>query len=438
MLLDCVGIGVGPFNLSLACLAERVPEIKAVFLEERRKFTWHSGMQLPDARIQVSHFKDLVTLSDPTNPYTFVSYLQEKGRLYHFLNARFDAVLRQEFEAYLAWAFDKNTLVRPDHAVIGVTFENDFSVASSKGQFWTKNLSVGVGRIPNLPGCVKGLDNVGLLHTSDYRSHSLSTCGKSICVVGGGQSGAEVFLDLLSRPPDERPARISWISRRANFEPLDDSPFANELFTPHFSNIHFKLDKLSKQNVLKQFKLASDGISEATLAQVYQALYRLRFVEESEVETQLISNAMLIGCAKRTDGAHALSFRTNAQGVVFDEIADIVIFATGYRPRPLTILGDIASRFEMSCGEPRIREDFSVVWDGPKDRKIFLVNSSPFQRGIADPNLSLNAWRSETILASLCGYEAPARREAPGFVNWNHNTSEEPLRPFRPLKTFGE
>lgn len=418
MPLDCVGIGVGPFNLSLACLAEPVTKLKAVFLEQKPEFTWHSGMQLPDARIQVSHFKDLVMLADPTNPYTFISYLQENGRLYHFLNAGFDAILRREFETYLTWAFNKNSLVHPNHSVTDVRFDNLFSVVSDKGTFEARNLSIGVGRVPNLPECVSRLDSPAMLHTSQYMTELPRVRGKSVCIVGGGQSGAEVFLDLVSRPVPERPARISWVTRRANFDPLDDSPFANELFTPHFSDAHFQLDELAKRNALKQFKLASDGISAATLADIYQALYRLRFVEQGSLETQLLSNASLISCAKRSDGAHALSFRTNVQGSVFDEVSDVAIFATGYRPRPLSFLGDIASRFDMSGGEPAVRKDFSIIWDGPEDRKIYLINGSPFQRGIADPNLSLNAWRSQTILASLLGKTAPARREEASFLSW--------------------
>ncbi|ESZ23740.1 SidA/IucD/PvdA family monooxygenase [Mesorhizobium sp. L2C067A000] len=37
--------------------------------------------------------------------------LYENGRLYHFLNAQFEAVLRSEFEQYLNWAFHRNPLV---------------------------------------------------------------------------------------------------------------------------------------------------------------------------------------------------------------------------------------------------------------------------------------------------------------------------------------
>jgi len=64
---DLAGVGVGPFNLSIAALADGQP-IDARFLEAEDVFRWHPGMMLPDARLQMSPLKDLVTPVEPTNP----------------------------------------------------------------------------------------------------------------------------------------------------------------------------------------------------------------------------------------------------------------------------------------------------------------------------------------------------------------------------------
>jgi len=64
-----------------------------------------------------------------------------------------------------------------------------------------------------------------------------------VVVVGGGQSAAEVVIDLRSRlqdvlssPPNEdgNPARheIDLIISRGSLKPSDDSPFSNEIFDP--------------------------------------------------------------------------------------------------------------------------------------------------------------------------------------------------------------
>src|SRR5262249_34599199 len=88
---DCVGIGVGPANLSLASLLYGHREVSNLFIERNPTFGWHDDQQIAGASLQVSPLKDLVTLADPTNVFSFLSYLHAEGRIYHFINARFDA-----------------------------------------------------------------------------------------------------------------------------------------------------------------------------------------------------------------------------------------------------------------------------------------------------------------------------------------------------------
>jgi len=52
--LDLAGIGIGPFNLSLAAQLDSVPELGARFFERRSRFDWHPGMMLPDVELQSS------------------------------------------------------------------------------------------------------------------------------------------------------------------------------------------------------------------------------------------------------------------------------------------------------------------------------------------------------------------------------------------------
>ena len=43
---DLVGVGIGPFNLSLAALCDGVPELRTLFLDRRPAFSWHPGLLL--------------------------------------------------------------------------------------------------------------------------------------------------------------------------------------------------------------------------------------------------------------------------------------------------------------------------------------------------------------------------------------------------------
>src|SRR5687768_9680025 len=104
---DLAGVGIGPFNLSLAALVARVSGLRARFFDRCPAFQWHPGMMLPGTRMQTSFLKDLVTPVDPTSPFGFLSYLVAQGRFYRFLNADFGRARRGEFASYLRWVAEQ-------------------------------------------------------------------------------------------------------------------------------------------------------------------------------------------------------------------------------------------------------------------------------------------------------------------------------------------
>ncbi len=69
---DVVGIGIGPFNLGLAALAEEGTSLKTVFFDKTQVFQWHPGMLLERSDLQVPFLADLVTFANPVSHYTFL------------------------------------------------------------------------------------------------------------------------------------------------------------------------------------------------------------------------------------------------------------------------------------------------------------------------------------------------------------------------------
>lgn len=84
-ILDVVGIGIGPFNLSLTALLAEAGYDRTVFLERKPRFSWHPGMLLEGTTLQVPFLADLVSLVAPTSRFSFLNYLQVHDRLYKFL-----------------------------------------------------------------------------------------------------------------------------------------------------------------------------------------------------------------------------------------------------------------------------------------------------------------------------------------------------------------
>ena len=78
---DFIGIGIGPFNLSIAALAEGLDGFSSLFLERKPHFSWHPGMMVPDCHMQTSFLKDLVSAVEPTNRHSFLNYLVQRGEV---------------------------------------------------------------------------------------------------------------------------------------------------------------------------------------------------------------------------------------------------------------------------------------------------------------------------------------------------------------------
>ncbi len=413
-----IGIGAGPANLSLASLLYEDPTVPNVFFDRKNSFTWHDDQLIAGATLQVSIFKDLVSLSDPTNRFSFLSYLHEHGRIYHFLNAQFTEIPRSEFRNYLEWATGKNPNIVFSETVERVEFDDVFRVVTDRRQVTADNIAVGVGTVRWVPEFAYRHLGKDQFHVSEYGQRAADLAGKRVAVVGGGQSGAEVVLDLLSKLEPERPAEVQWISRRRNYFPLDDSTFTNDFFMPDYSDYFFRLPEAARSEINSQHVLTSDGISESTLRAIYQELYRVQFIEQDARRCTLLPNRAVSSVDQLPDGSWELSLTHNDERDQTQRaVVDAVVWATGYQPAPKTFLEPLLGRIETENGEFRVDEDFAVAWDGPVDRNIFVQNAVRAQRGLPDVNLSLNAWRAQRIANRLRG--DPGSEPAVSFIDWS-------------------
>lgn len=422
----CVGVGVGPANLALASLLHPHARLTNRFLERQPAFGWHDGQQIPGATLQVSIFKDLVTLSDPTNPFSFLNYLHAKGRTYHFLNARFDAVPRLEFRNYLAWAAARNRNIEYGQTVTSVEFDGVFRIRTPDRVVTADHVAVGVGTRPWVPAHAEPNLGDSQFHITDFIPRADRLGGQRVAVVGGGQSGAEAFLDLISRPADRLPRRVTWVSRRPNYLPIDDTPFTNDFYMPDFSDLFAGLDGPTRRRFNAEQVLTSDGISQSTLVAIYQQVYKHRFLDGAPDLAALYPNREVVGTVRTSTAPWRLEMRHNDRREVPEYLeADVVIWATGYRPAAMDFLDPIAHRLERDGEEVRIDRNFAAVWDGPPGHHLFVQNNSRGQRGLADPNLSLVAFRAQRIIDRIKG--ADHEHQLPSFIEWT--SKQQPLEP---------
>lgn len=426
---DLVGIGIGPCNLSLAALAHPLAELDAVFYERRPRFDWHPGLLLDGATVQVPFLADLVTLTDPTSPWSFLAYLKAHDRLYPFYFAERFHTQRTEYDAYCRWVSQNLPGLHFGHQVDAVrwnperdVFEVDFTrldadgEAEALGRTHTRNVVLGVGTAPWVPDPLTPLveaPGVPVLHAADYLDHRDTVLAAGhVTVVGSGQSGAEIFLDLLRHRPAGR-ERLHWIGRTEAFAPMEYSKLGLEHFTPDYTRyFHALAEPVRDRLVTAQWQLHK-AVDAGTLAAIHDELYR-RTLHGGWPDTVLTPGVRVRTAGRVATTQVELHLEHEQQGSRTRLTTDAVVLATGYRPCPLDrVLAGLDPYLRRDNSErPRITEDHRLVLDPCVTGSVYVQNAELHTHGVGAPDLGLTAWRSAGILNSLTGkeqYPQPAR-----------------------------
>ncbi|MCP3469090.1 SidA/IucD/PvdA family monooxygenase [Bradyrhizobium sp. CCGUVB1N3] len=400
--LDLAGIGIGPFNLSLAAQLDSTPTLHARFFERRPCFEWHPGMMLPDVELQSSFLKDLVTSTNPTSRWSFVAYLVAHKRLFTFLNARYDAVPRREFARYFEWVADSLANLTFGTDIREISHDGrDFVLTTNGGRHRARNIALGVGASPSLPTWALSLQGDRCFHCSEAVDRLPHITSDRIVVIGGGQSGGEIVQHLLSR--DQLPNSLKWISRRHNFEPMNDTPFSNQVFSPEYIDAFRQLNDERKHAALGTHILTSDGLSLSTINAIYRRLYTLRHIEARNPDVELLPNRDVIQVDRVQDGFR-LIIRNGFDGGIEICFADVLVLATGYKFKLPDAIAPLQDRIALDRNHRLVlADDYSATWDGPRENRIFALNAGRYSHGIADSQLSLMAWRSAVIVNALLG-----------------------------------
>lgn len=418
-----IGVGIGPFNLSLAALMDKVAPGEGAFFEQKPRFSWHSELLFSDATMQTSYLKDLVTPVDPQSPYSFMNYLVQNGLFHAFVNTSRRTISRREFEMYCQWVSARlGDGLRFDSPVEDVAFDGDRFRLRARGETYTAdNVCIGTGLVPRVPDCARDFLGTNVFHAKSDRFRDLNLADKDVVIVGGGQTGIEVFRNAINDKWG-RFRSLKLFTSRQNLEPLDESPFTNEYFTPGYVEQFFGLESDRKAGIVHHQKLASDGNTPYYLEAIYNDLYRLKHVEGDRRPIAILPTRRLQGMAARGEGYRLdLDNAFTRRPEIAD--ADIVILCTGFRNAVPKALESLQSRIRFDEeGRFQLNRQFAVAWDGPAERKIYAVNFSRHMHGIAEPQTSLMAWRSATILNDVLGEKVYLTQEnAPNFISYRNS-----------------
>ncbi|GGV56407.1 monooxygenase [Streptomyces griseoloalbus] len=403
---DFVGIGLGPFNLGLACLTEPIDELNGVFLESKPHFEWHAGMFLDGAHLQTPFMSDLVTLADPTSPYSFLNYLKKKGRLYSFYIRENFYPLRVEYDDYCRWAAEQLSSIRFGTTVTEVTYDEGaglYVVATAAGETYrARHLVLGTGTVPFVPEPCRGLDG-GLFHNARYMHRKAELLEKkSVTIVGSGQSAAEIYYELLSEI-DVHGYQLNWVTRSPRFFPLEYTKLTLEMTSPDYIDYFRALPEETRYRLEKQQKGLFKGINSELIDAIFDLLYQKNVVSgDRPVPTRLLTNSSLT-TARYEDGGYTLGFRQDEQGKDFEIRTEGLVLATGYHYEPPAFLDPVRDRIRLDGhGRFDVARNYAIDVTG---RGIFLQNAGVHTHSITSPDLGMGPYRNASIIREMLGNE---------------------------------
>ncbi|MCK8613058.1 lysine N(6)-hydroxylase/L-ornithine N(5)-oxygenase family protein [Gordonia sp. C13] len=409
--VDVLAIGCGPFNLGLAALASTVDDLDVLVVDSRDEFRWHPGLMFDEARLQVGFLSDLVTLVDPTHPMSFLNYMAHTDRMYRFLVRENFYPTRVEYEAYLRWCIDRLDTLRWGTTVTGVTWDDAadaFAVTIVSGGTTStvaaRHVVVGVGTEPFVPESLSS-DSSAVVHSSDYLYHQdKAHAADTVTVIGSGQSGAEIVIDLLEANLRGGPS-VRWWTRTPWFAPLDFTKMSLEMTTPAYMDYFQSLPEEARDRIRPQHWQFHKGVSSDTLERVHELMYQ-RQLREKLNPVQLRISTEVDAIDTLADGKLRVRGRHLDTGTQLAHTTDMVIACTGYQPRPTPFLDPIDSRLHRdSRGRLVIGAAHQVEAEPALANRLFVANAEEHAVGVSAPNLDIGAVRNARILNAVTGRE---------------------------------
>jgi L-ornithine N5-monooxygenase len=139
-------------------------------------------------------------------------------------------------------------------------------------------------------------------------------------------------------------------------------------------------------------------------ADLIEELYRREYQERVQGSRRLrMMNASRVLAVDESAEGLRISIESLPSGEVQQLEADVLVYATGYRPVDMMrLLGSAGGRVERRHdGTPVVHRDYRLLLDGASDAAIYVQGGTEHSHGISSSLLSNVAVRTGEIVASI-------------------------------------
>ncbi|MCC8374882.1 MULTISPECIES: lysine N(6)-hydroxylase/L-ornithine N(5)-oxygenase family protein [Photorhabdus] len=406
---DFIAIGIGPFNLGLACLTQPLKDVHSLFIDQKPGFDWHPGMMLENSTMQTPFMSDLVTLASPTHPLSFLNYIKQKGRIYSFYIRESFFLMRKEYNQYCQWAAEQLSNLRFNTRVDSISYNEHTSLytlhcsdtlTGQQHQFVCKKLVLGTGPAPYIPKCCQPFSNQ-MVTSGDYLKNKEALQQKqSITVLGSGQSAAEIFYDLLS-DIDKFDYQLNWLTRSPRFFPLEYTKLTLEMTSPEYVDYFYSLPGEKRDALNLSHKQLYKGINSSLINDIFDLMYTKRL--NGKLNVNLYTNSELQQVSHAQNGRDlTLALFQHEQEQPFSLDTEGVVLATGYQYQIPTFIEGIHHLIRWDeKGRYGVQRNYSI----DQNNTIFIQNVELHTHGFVTPDLGMACYRNSCLIYEITGIE---------------------------------
>ncbi|MEQ1965012.1 lysine N(6)-hydroxylase/L-ornithine N(5)-oxygenase family protein [Xenorhabdus khoisanae] len=410
---DFIAIGIGPFNLGLACLVQPIQEMSSLFIDQKPAFDWHPGMMLENSTMQTPFMADLVTLASPTHPLSFLNYIKQKGRIYSFYIRESFFLMRKEYNQYCQWAAEQLSNLRFNTRVENISHDAISSLytlhcidtlTEEKHEFFCKKLVLGTGPSSYIPKCCKPFTEQMVTSGNYLKNKVALQQKKSITVLGSGQSAAEIFYDLL-QDIDIYGYQLNWVTRSPRFFPLEYTKLTLEMTSPEYVDYFYGLPENKRDALNRTQKSLYKGINNSLINEIFDLMYIKRL--NGELDVALYTNSELrqvhqITEEQGVDKKLVLDLFQQEQEAEFSLATEGVVLATGYQYQTPDFIEGIQHLIRWDKqGRYDVQRNYSI----DHNNEIFVQNVELHTHGFVTPDLGMASYRNSRLIQEITGAE---------------------------------
>ncbi|MCA4288534.1 lysine N(6)-hydroxylase/L-ornithine N(5)-oxygenase family protein [Acinetobacter baumannii] len=376
-----------------------------MFFDSKDEFDWHSGIMPEGSTLQIPFIADLVSFADPKNNYSFLNYLKLHNRLYQFFIRESFFILRAEYNLYCKWAAEQLENVHFKSFVERIDYDESrqlytVRVKQPQGEMKvvTKNLVLGTGTTPITPKFCQGYPEQ-IQSSADYLRHKKDyLTKKSITIVGGGQSGAEIYYDLLSEI-DQHGYQLNWLTKAPHFFSMDLGKLTLEYTSPDYTSHFYSLDEDKRDQVIGSQNALYKGIELSFVNRIYDLLYQKSL--HQPIPTRMMPNCALDAVEQQSNHLN-LTFKNSDINKRFKLESEVLILALGYEYKIPECLTPIRTLINWdSKGRIALNWNYSIN----DDNTIFAQNIGIYSHGFTVPDLGMGCYRNAIIINTILGRE---------------------------------